>query len=178
MIAFQRLSVVPTIPDLLRKDADRRAARMSPALPMEAWCRPATISLVRHYGNSGPSEAIGPTHYVRIRTEFFRPPEEVARMNALSHDTFLAWRSIQVRSRAIARSRRAAMLDRSAATALHTWRNRVGMKVCLTGASGVLAGARLLLWCGLIGPGGVRAAFACSGRLTRAGMRLWRRRRL
>jgi hypothetical protein len=162
MIALQRLSAVP---------------RLSSALPLAVWCRPATISLVQSHGDNGLSGAIGPMAYVRTRTEFFRPSEDVARMNALSRDTLLAWRSIQTRSRAIARSRRAVMRDRSAATVLHIWCYRVGTKVCLAAASGVLAGARLLLWLGLIGPGGLRAAFACSGRLTQAGMCFWRRGR-
>jgi hypothetical protein len=154
-IALQRLSAVP---------------RLSVALPLAVWCRPATISLVQSRGDNGLSGAIGPMDYVRTRTEFFRPSEEVARMNALSRDTLLARRSIKTRSRAM-------MRDRSAATVLHIWRYRVGTKVCLAGASGVLAGARLLLWCGLLGPGGVRAAFACSGRLTQVGMCFWRRGR-
>jgi hypothetical protein len=162
MIAFQRLSAVP---------------RLSSALPMAVWCRPATLSLVQSRRDNGLSGAIGSMDYVRTRKEFVRPSEEVARMNALSRDTISAWRSIQASSGALARSRRAAMRDRSAATALHIWCSRVGTDVCLAGASGVLAGARLPHRCSLIGPGGLRAAFACSGRLTRVGMRFWRRGR-
>jgi hypothetical protein len=162
MIPLQRLSDVP---------------RLSSALPMAVWCRPATISLVQSRRDNGLSGAIGPMDYVRIRTEFFRPSEEVARMNALSRDRLLAWRSIQTRSRAIARSRRAMIRNRSAATALHTWYYRVGTQICLAGASGVLVGARLLHQCGLTGPRGLRAAFASSGQLTRAAMRLWRHHR-
>jgi hypothetical protein len=175
---FQRLSTVPTVPELLRRDAERRAARTSHLLPMAVWCRPATIAAVRSGWDSGLPGAAAPADYVRIRTEFFRPSDEVARLSLLSAETMSALRSIQSRSRAIARSRRAVMRDRSAAPALRIWRYRAGSTdVCLAAASGVLAGARLLHRCGVIGPVGLGAAAGCSGQLVRAAMRLWHRHR-
>jgi hypothetical protein len=144
---------------------------------MAVWCRPATIAAVRHRWDDGLLSATAPADYVRIRTEFFRPSEEVARINSSLTEMTSVSRSIQIRSRAIARSRRAMMRDRSAATALQIRRYRLSTDVCLAAASGVLAGARLLHRCGLIGPRGLRAAFAGSGQLTRAAMRLWCRGR-
>jgi hypothetical protein len=144
---------------------------------MAVWCRPATIAAARHHWDDGLPGATAPADYVRIRTEFFRPSEEVVRINSLLTETTSVWRSIRIRSRAIARSRRAVMRDRSAATARHIGRYRVGTDVCLAAASGVLAGARLLHQCGLIGSRGLRAGFACSDQLTRAAMRLWHRNR-
>jgi hypothetical protein len=171
MIAFQRLSTVSTVPELLRRDAQRQAARTFHALPMEVWCRPATIAVVRHNQGHSLLRATGPIQTVRIRTEFFRPSDELARMKAASHDRMLSWPSIQTRPWAIATQRG------FTATALHTWRYRVGTEVCFAGASGVLAAARLLHWCSLISSGGLGTALACSAQLTRAGMRLWRRGR-
>jgi hypothetical protein len=177
VIAFQRVSTVPTVPESLRRDSESLAARTDHMLPMAVWCRPATIAAVRRRWNDGLPGATAPADYVRIRTEFFRPSEEVARMNSLLIETTSVWRSIQSRSRAIARSRRAVMRDRPAAPARPVRRYRVGTDLCLAAAGRVLAGARLLHRCGLIGPRGLRAAFACSGQLTRAAMRLWRRNR-
>jgi hypothetical protein len=177
MIAFQRVSTVPTVPELLRRDAESRAARTYHMLPMAVWCRPATIATVRRGWDGGLPGATAPVDYVRIRTEFFRPSEEMARINSLLTGTMSMCRSIQIRSRAIARSRRAVMRDCFAATARPIRRFRVVTDVCLAAASGVLAGARLLHRCGLIGPHGLGAAFACSGQLTRVAMRLWRRNR-
>jgi hypothetical protein len=177
VIAFQRVSTVPTVPELLRRDAESRAARTYHTLPMAVWCRPATIAAVRHRWDDGLTGATAPADYVRIRTEFFRPSEEVARINDRLTETMPVCRSMQIRSRAIARSRRAVTRDCPAATARHIGRYRVGTDVCLAAASSVLAGAQLLHRRGLIGSRGLRAAFACSSQLTRAAMRLWRRNR-
>lgn len=49
MIAFRRLSTCPTLPDLMRADAEVRAARWKRTTPIEIWCRPATLLLLpRH----------------------------------------------------------------------------------------------------------------------------------
>jgi hypothetical protein len=177
VITFQRVTTDPTVSEQLRRDVESRAARTYHMLPMAVWCRPATIAAVRPGWNDGLPSATAPADYVRIRTEFFRPSDEVARINSLLIGTMSMWRAIQIRSRAIARSRRTVMRDRFAATARPVRRNRVVTDVCLAAASGVLAGARLLHRCGLIGPRGLGAAFACSGQLTRVAMRLWRRNR-
>ncbi len=47
MNAFRRLSTVATVPELLRQDAERRAAAICRALPAAVWCRPALIASAR-----------------------------------------------------------------------------------------------------------------------------------
>lgn len=49
MMCFQRLSTGPTLPDLIRADADIRAAASSRALPLAVWCRHSTLLMVRGY---------------------------------------------------------------------------------------------------------------------------------
>lgn len=43
----QRISTCATIPDLLGRAADERAAAWSPTLPLDVWCRPSTLLLLR-----------------------------------------------------------------------------------------------------------------------------------
>jgi hypothetical protein len=47
MISFQRLSTIPTLPDLIRADADVRAAAVCRVLPVAVWCRPSTLLVLR-----------------------------------------------------------------------------------------------------------------------------------
>ena len=53
---------------------------------------------------------------------------------------------------------------------------RVRMEACLAGAAALLAAARLLNGCGLLGPGGAGTAFAGAERLTWAGLDAWHAR--
>ena len=63
MIAFRRLSSGPTLPDLIRAAAAEDAVRIAQMMPLEVWCRPATICALRSRprlsapwpGVSGPS---------------------------------------------------------------------------------------------------------------------------
>ena len=174
MTAFKRLSTVPTVPDLLRRDAERRAARLRRLTPIEAWCRPAMIAVVWQYRDNGRQRESGPLDGFRRQAEFFHPPEELARTRTVSREMSPSVRPTRARSRAIARSRRMAMRADPAADGLHAWSRRAGVKVCFASANGVLAAARVANWCGLLSPDGLGAAIACSDRLTRAGMRLWR----
>jgi hypothetical protein len=43
MIAFRRFSNCPTLPDLIRDDAEARAARWMRTTPIAVWCRPSTL---------------------------------------------------------------------------------------------------------------------------------------
>ena len=48
MIAFRRLSSGPTLPDLIRAAAAEDAVRIAQMMPLEVWCRPATICALRN----------------------------------------------------------------------------------------------------------------------------------
>jgi hypothetical protein len=69
MIAFQRRSSGPTLPDLIQEAADARAATWSRALPLAAWCRtPAWLVLQGQQppGLGWPSGR--PPHHLRHST--------------------------------------------------------------------------------------------------------------
>lgn len=172
MIAFQRLSTVPTVPDLLRRQAERRAARSLRALRAEAWRCPATITIVWRYRSISTLRATGLADAVRRRAEFFRPSDELARIKPVSREMVPSQRSMQTRSRATARSRHAAMQANSTAGGIQSWTYQVGTEVCFASACAVLVTARAANWCHLLSPGGLGAAMAYAERLTRAGMRL------
>ncbi len=184
MTAFQRLSATPTVPDLLRREADRRAARSSRALPEAAWCRSATVAVAWDHGlngrlfqegrlfKDGRLSKPGPVRLPRGGTAPVRSAADLAHARAASRGRAVQ-RPMQTRSNAIARSRRAA-LQAGPAHTLRSWRCQAGMTLCFASASGVLAATQVLNWCRLLSPAGIDTALAGADRLTRAGMRLWR----
>ena len=60
MTAFKRLSAAPTVPDLLRREAERRAVKHCRALPAAAWCRTATIAVAWDHSLNGSLFRPGP----------------------------------------------------------------------------------------------------------------------
>ena len=60
MTAFKRLSVGPTVPDLLRRDAERRTAQSCLTLPAGAWCRTAIIAVARNHRLNGSPYGLEP----------------------------------------------------------------------------------------------------------------------
>jgi hypothetical protein len=60
------------------------------------------------------------------------------------------------------------------ARALQRWRSRGTVKLCLLGASALLAAARMLHRSGFVGPAQVSRALSLSSRLTQTGLRAWR----
>ena len=175
MSAFQRLSEGPSIPDLIRREADHAAYQSLEMLPKEAWCRPAMIAVVWHHRNNGimPSRASAIAEWDRITPS--RSDYEVARKRiaiGLSPNC-----STQARSRAIARSRRALVPMALVAKTLQVWSERRRVYVCFAVASCVLAAARVLDQCGVLAPQGLGAALRWSDHLTRGAMRIWRRRK-
>jgi hypothetical protein len=152
-----RISTCPTVPDLLREEAHRRIERSLRLVPMQVWCRPTTITAICLHRNDGIVHS-----GVDVSSQF-------RTMELLSPDV-----TLRARSRAIARSRRAAMRTDLVAKALHNWKRRAGINIFFAGASGTLAAARALNRCGLLTPDELGVAIAVSSRPTRAGMRLWR----
>jgi len=165
MTAFQRLSTGPTLPDLIRREADRRAQRSLHMLPADVWLRQATIAVSWHHRNNGLLQR-GSDHSGRPgRTHVPRPPT----MDELPRHC-----SATIRTKAVARSSRAAMARSPARSALQPLQRRAGMAACFAGAQAVLAATRLLNRGGLLSQSGLGAALGAADRLTRAGMRLWR----
>lgn len=177
MIAFQRLSTARTVPDLLRREAERRAALHCRSMPTAVWCRPATIAVAWDHGLNGQPRIAGPADGFPSRAKFSAPIREQAAARAVSGDG-VSRQPMRTRSRAIARSRRAMMQGGLPTDALHLWRYRTGVKFYFASATGVLAMARAFNWCRLLSPDGQSAFLACADRLTRAGMRLLRSGRL
>ena len=66
MIQFQRLSTGPTLPDLIRADADARAAASGRILPIEVWCRQSTLLVLRGQGHGVPHLPLLPARERRI----------------------------------------------------------------------------------------------------------------
>jgi hypothetical protein len=58
MAFLQRLSSGPTLADLIRTDADNRAAAAGRALPLAVWCRHSTLLMVGGYDYRPPDFAI------------------------------------------------------------------------------------------------------------------------
>ena len=170
MTAFQRLSTGPTLPDLIRKEADRRAQRSLHMLPADVWRRPATAAVFWHHRNNGLVQRSGGYGGKPGTARLDGGPDQV---RPRSKDATPGHCPARMRARAIARSSRAAQAGPSA-HASRSWQYQTGMAACFTGASGVLAAARLLNRCRLLSPDGLGAAFKSADRLTRAGMRLWR----
>ena len=168
MIAFQRLSAGPTIPDLIRQEADRQAYRSLQMLPREVWCRRAAIAIVWHHRNNiiqHPSAQAGAAQ---------RKP-----LSAQSMHKFVGQRmdpslaphcSLQASSRAIVRSQRVMMQVSPAAETIHSWGNRQLAKVFFTTASGILAIAQARTGYGRLTPQGIGSVLIWSDRLTRVGM--------
>lgn len=173
MTAFQRLSTGPTVPDLIRKEADRRAQRSLRMLPTEVWLRPATAAVFWDHRNNGLVRGSGPYGGIPGAR---RPGSELGHIQPRVMDATPRLLTTKMREKAVARPSRATRADLMA-LALRSWKCQAGMATCLAGANGVLAAARLLNWCGLLGPQGIGTAMAGADRLTRAGMRLWRRGR-
>ena len=171
MIAFQRLSAGPTIPDLIRQVADRQAYQSLQILPKEVWCRRAAIAIVWHHRNNiiqHPSAQAGAAQ---------RKP-----LSAYSMHKFVGQRmdpslaphcSLQASSRAIVRSQRVMMQVSPAAETIHSWSNRQLAKVFFTTASGILAIAQARTGYGRLTPQGIGSVLIWSDRLTRVGMSIW-----
>lgn len=174
MIAFKRLSTGPTLPDLIRKEADRRAQRSLHLLPANVWLRPATAAVCWHHRNNGLMPESGGMHG---KVGDLLSGSEFSHTRSRGMDAAPRPCPARMRERAIARSYRAAEAD-LAACKFRTWQCRAGMAACFTGANGVLAMARLLNWCRLLSPDGIGAALAGADQLTRAGMRFWKISRL
>ena len=170
MTAFQRLSTGPTLPDLIRRDADRRAQRSLHMLPADVWLRPATAAVFWQHRNNGlvrvsgcHSEKAGRGRLDRelghVRPQVMYPAPR----------TYPA----RIREQAFAASSRATRPD-VPAQMLRSWPRQAGMAACFAAAYGVVAAARLLNCCGLLSPDGIGVAITGADRLTRTGMHLWR----
>ena len=167
MTAFKRLSTGPTLPDLIRREADRRAQRSLRMLPADVWLRPATIAVSWHHRNNGLVQGSGSHGGKPGRMDPVLPRPRAVNGPPPHCPTTM-------RTKAVARSFRAAMAPGPAGSALHPLQRRAGMAACFAGAQFVLAATRLLNRGGLLSPDGILAALAGADRLTRAGMRLWR----
>ena len=147
MIAFRRLSSGPTLPDLIRAAAAEDAVRIAQMMPLEVWCRPATICALRSRprlsapwpGVSGPSVS-GPS----VSGPSLSGP-------SLSGPSALP----QARSAAVM-------------TEIRAWTGAAEI---------VLRATRLCNRAGLLSPEGVGAGFRWSSWLIRRGMRTWQRTR-
>ena len=173
MTAFKRLSVGPTVPDLLRRDADRRAAQSCRTLPLGAWCRTAVIAAARNHQLNGPRCELEPTAASDWQVTSARLTASLAPVRAGARG-LKAQRPMQARSNAIIWSGRAALRDGLPGDARRSWQCQAGMAACFAGASFILAAAQLLNWWRLLSPDGISTALKGADRLTRAGMRLWR----
>ena len=115
MTAFKRLSAAPTVPDLLRREAERRAVRHCRALPAAAWYRPATIAVA--WDHSMNDSLFRPSPGMQAgsgATPLLRSAAEVALARAASRSR-MAQRPVQARSNAVARSRRASRASATSA---------------------------------------------------------------
>ena len=167
MTAFQRLSTGPTLPDLIRRDADRRAQRSLHMLPVDVWLRPATIAVFWSHRNNGSPQVMSGHHETPGRMDPVRP--------GLSASGAIPTHSpAKTRARAVARSSRAAMADGPTRSALHALQRRAGVAAYFAGAQLVLAATHHLNRGGLLSQNGLGAALGAADLLTRAGMGLWR----
>ena len=173
MIAFQRLSTGPTLPDLIRREADRRARRSLRMLPPEVWLRPATAAVFWQHRNNGLVQGSG-GHGGKLGRS--RLDSELGHIRARVTDAAPRHCPARMREKALTRLSRAAQADLPALT-FRSWWYQTGMTVCFAGANGVLAAARLLSWCCLLSPDSIGVAMAGADRLTKTGMRLWRTNR-
>lgn len=173
MIAFQRLSTGPTLPDLIRREADHRAERSLRMLPLEVWLRPATAAVFWQHRNNGLVQGSGGHGGKPGRS---RVGSETGHIRARVTDAVPRNCPARMRKKALTRSSRAAQADQPALT-LRSWRNQIAMAACFAGANGVLAATRVLNWCCLLSPDGIGVALASADWLTRAAMHLWRTNR-
>jgi len=173
MTAFKRLSAAPTVPDLLRRQAERRAIQSCRAWPAAACWRSATVAIAWDHRLDGSLFRPGRVTEAGSVATSLRPAAEPAHARAASCSR-AAQRPTQANSNAVIRSRRAAAQPGLSAHTLRSWQCQAGMAACFAGASSVLAATRLLNRCCLLSPDGIVAALAGADRLTRAGMRLWR----
>ncbi len=164
MIGLQRLSTCPTVPELLSREADRRAAQWVRQMPAEVWLRPATASVVWDHRVNGVWPA-PPVPFAGPRVA--GPESGTARRYRRSDDVPSALRAGSWNSTP-------AQAGRRDIPGLDSWARRRGMEICFATATFVLASARIANWCGLVSPAGLEHAFRTANRLTRAGMRLWR----
>jgi len=172
-----RISTCPTIPELLRADADCRAARRIASLPVEVWCRPAVIGVVWSYRDLDFRGVSRERDVVRSRRDLVHSSKDLTRGRTVMRATMPQGCPTAARTRTLARSRRAALQFNLTPDALTVWSHRSRMKACFAGANGVLAVTRIMNACGLLSPDGVGTGVACADRLTRAGMRIWQRSR-
>ena len=167
MTAFQRLSTGPTLPDLIRREADRRAQRSLRMLPADVWLRPATAAVFWHHRNNGLVQGSGGYGGKLDKMDPVLPRPRAVDAASPHHPT-------KTTTKAAARSSRAAMARSPARSALQPLQRRAGMAAYFAGAQVVLTATRLLNRGGLLSQSGLGAAFGAADRLTRAGMRLWR----
>lgn len=165
MIGLQRLSTCPTVPELLSREADRRAAQWVRQMPAEVWLRPATASVVWDHRNNG----VWPAPPVRVAGPRVAGPTDTATAPRYR-------RSDAVPSALRGRSSKStpAEAGRREISGLDAWARRRGIEICFVTATFVLASARAANRCGLVSPAGLEHAFGTANQLTRAGMRLWR----
>ena len=164
MIVFQRLSTCPTVPELLSREAERRAARWLREMPVEVWLRPATAAIARSHRNN---RACPPSHalpFVSGSTLPDLPSSRCYRRPDAAPDAH--WGISPERTPLEARQR--GMLRFKA------WTRRRGMDICFVTATCVLATTRAANHYGLLSPVGLEHALTMASRLTRAGMRMWR----
>lgn len=164
MIAFQRLSTCPTVPELLNREADRRAARWLREMPVEVWLRPATAAVAWSYRNNRACPSPSVSSFVSRSavpgwpsSRHYRQPDAVpSACRGISSDRT----PLEARQRDIPRFK--------------AWTRRRGMDICFVTATCVLVTTRAAYRCGVLSPVGLGQAFTTADRLTRAGMHMWR----
>ena len=173
MSGFERLSTCPTIPDQLRRDADRRAQRLLRALPVEVWCRPAVASVMWSHRNNGLVE--WPTLDRPGRTQLSRATASGSQGELVRLDP--SGLPLQGRSLALARARQVSKQGGPVLAGLDRRLLRLATSLCLLSASAVLVAARVAIRLGLLSQGGMHASLLFADRLTQQGMRMWHRSR-
>lgn len=164
MMVFQRLSTCPTVPELLSRDAERRASRWLRELPVEVWLRPSTAAAARSHLDALAFPAPDTSSLVQrvavcgraIGQRDHRP------------DAVPSGMAGKLADRTLAEARRRGMLR------LDAWAYRRGMDICFGTATCVLVTTRAANGCGFPSPIGLEHGLRMADRLTRAGMRLWR----
>ena len=173
MIAFRRLSTGPTLPDLIRRDADRRAQHSLHMLPTNVWLRPATAAVFWQHRNNGLVQGSG-GHGGQVGKS--RLDRELGHVRTQAVNLMPRFYHAGACAQAVAGSSRATRADMPGSIPW-SFQRQAGMAACFAGATGVLAVTRLLNWCSLLSPDGIGVAIAGADRLTRTGMRLWRKSR-
>ncbi len=165
---FQRLSTGPTLPDLIRREADRRARRSLHMLPTNMWLRPATAAVFWQHrsnglvqGSGGHGGKVGQT---RLDRELGHVRPQAVHLMPRSYPAGACAQPVAGSSRAT----RAGMPD----SIPWCFQRQAAMAACFAGAPGVFAVTRLRNWCGLLSPDSVGVSIVGADRLTRTGMRL------